>query len=91
MDLKTLGFNDWFAEHATTMLQAGQEIARVLLRVVNFAEHNHGRAPKSNAPTGRIGENGSGAYRGNCPKQFPHEEHSPPSSGDGPSLERAFF
>jgi ribosome biogenesis GTPase len=30
MDLKTLGFNDWFADHATTMLQAGQEIARVL-------------------------------------------------------------
>jgi ribosome biogenesis GTPase len=30
MDLRTLGFNDWFADHATTVLQSGQEVARVL-------------------------------------------------------------
>ena len=30
MDLRTLGFNDWFADHATTVLQTGQEVARLL-------------------------------------------------------------
>ncbi|MBF0235532.1 MAG: ribosome small subunit-dependent GTPase A [Desulfamplus sp.] len=30
MDLRTFGYNDWFANHAATMLQPGQEVARVL-------------------------------------------------------------
>jgi ribosome biogenesis GTPase / thiamine phosphate phosphatase len=30
MDLRKLGFNDWFADHVTTVLQPGQEVARVL-------------------------------------------------------------
>jgi ribosome biogenesis GTPase / thiamine phosphate phosphatase len=30
MNLRTLGFNYWFAEHATTLLQPGQEVARVV-------------------------------------------------------------
>ena len=30
MNLKILGFNDWFSDHATTVLQPGQNVARVV-------------------------------------------------------------
>ncbi len=30
MDLNTLGFDDWFGEHASAALQAGQSVARVM-------------------------------------------------------------
>jgi len=29
MDPQTLGFDDWFSGHATSMLQPGQKVARV--------------------------------------------------------------
>ncbi len=30
MDLKALGYDDWFASHASTMIQEGQSVARVM-------------------------------------------------------------
>jgi ribosome biogenesis GTPase len=30
MDVRTFGFDDWFTDHATNVLQPGQEVARVL-------------------------------------------------------------